>query len=162
VIERYVILASRIRLEVDSLERVVDRAERGIAAVHQHSKDQDLYLDAVALNLHDFYAGIERAFRQIATSLDHDLPSGPEWHRDLLRQMCLDLPEIRPPVISPESCESLEEFLRFRHVVQNIYAFEFDPERISLLVHRLRLTFDGVRGDLLNLAGYLEELASSS
>lgn len=161
MIERYIVLASRIRQEMDSIERVIDRAERGMAAARQHSQDQDIYLDSVALNLHDFYAGIERTFRQIATAVDHSAPSGPEWHRELLSQMCLTLPQIRSQVILPETAERLEEFLRFRHVVQNIYSFEFDPDRISQLVQRLHPAFEQVKRDLLAFANFLDGLADS-
>ncbi len=51
-------LAERIRDEIVELDRVVARA----AAAWEHGKvsaDQDYYLDAVALNLHGFYSGVE-------------------------------------------------------------------------------------------------------
>jgi hypothetical protein len=68
VIARYLVVAGRIRQEVANLERVVTRAERAVAAVRQRPEDQDLYLDAAALNLHDFYAGLERVFHHIAAA----------------------------------------------------------------------------------------------
>ena len=52
--------------ELVDLERVVARAERAIAAGRQSLENQDLYLDSAALNLHDFYDGSERIFRQMA------------------------------------------------------------------------------------------------
>ena len=50
----YLTLAARIDQELDDLERVVARAERGIEAARQRPEDQDLYIDSVALNMHDF------------------------------------------------------------------------------------------------------------
>jgi len=159
MIERYAVLAARVRQEIASLERVVDRAERAIAAARARPEEQDLYLDSAALNLHDFYAGLERIFRQIATAVDQSIPSGPEWHRELLRQMNIALPQMRPQVISEETIKAIDEYLRFRHVVQNVYSFEFEPERIQHLVQRLRPTFKELRVELLAFADFLDELA---
>jgi hypothetical protein len=159
MMERYTVVAARIRQELASVERVVERGERAMAAARRRAEDQDLYLDSAALSLHDFYAGLERIFRHIAAMLDQSAPSGPEWHRELLRQMNVSLPQIRPQVISDETARLIDEYLRFRHVVQNVYAFEFDPDRIELLVNRLRSSFEQVKRELLAFASFLDELA---
>ena len=59
MIEAYLLLADRIRQELSDLEQVVARAERAIQAARRQPEDQDLYIDSAALNLHDFYAGLE-------------------------------------------------------------------------------------------------------
>jgi hypothetical protein len=159
MIERYAVAAGRIRQELTIIEQAVDRSERATAAARQRSEDQDLYLDSAALNLHDFYAGLERIFRHIATNVDRSVPSGHEWHRGLLRQMNMALPQIRPQVISDETIQTIDEFLRFRHVVQNVYAFEFDSGRIERLVQRLRPSFEQVQVELLAFADFLDKLA---
>lgn len=158
MIKRYAIVAARIRQELTSLERVVNRAERAIAAARQRPEEQDLYLDSAALNLHDFYAGLERIFRHVAAMVDQSVPSGPEWHRELLRQMNVDLSQIRPQVISAETVKTVDEYLRFRHVVQNIYTFEFDPERIEHLVQHLRPSFEQAKVELLAFTDFLDKL----
>jgi len=158
MIERYAVVAARIRQELSSIEHVVDRAERAIAAARQRPAEQDLYLDSAALNLHDFYAGLERIFRQIAATVDQSVPSGPEWHRELLRQMGVALPPTRPQVLSDKTLRTVDAFLRFRHVVQNVYAFEFDPERIEQLVQRLRPSLKQVTDELLAFADFLDSL----
>ncbi len=86
MIERYLVVASRIRQELADLERVVTRAEQAMGLA-RNSTEHDFYLDSAALNLHDFYGGLERVFRHIAADVDQSIPGGPEWHRDLLRQI---------------------------------------------------------------------------
>lgn len=140
------------------MERVVARIERAMAAVREKPVDQDFYLDSAALNLHDFYAGLERIFQRIAETLDRSLPSGPEWHSELLRQMSMALPSVRPQVLSAETAKSLDEYLRFRHVVRKVYTFEFDPERIGRLVQRLRPVFAGTEAELVAFADFLDQL----
>ena len=109
-------------------------------------------------NLHDFYAGLERIFHQIATTIDGNLPTGREWHRDLLQQMQTDLPDLRPPVLSNEAGQALDEFLRFRHVVRNIYAFQFDPESVERLVQLMSPAFHQAQTELLAFAEFLEQV----
>lgn len=162
MIERFAVAAARIRQELGSLEQVVNRAERALAGARQNLEDSDLYLDSVALNLHDFYAGLERVFRHIGLTVDRSVPTGRDWHRELLQQMGVPLADIRPPVLSGEAVKSADEYLRFRHVVQNIYAFEFDPGRVETLVLGLRPAFERLRGELTAFADFLDDLARRS
>jgi len=153
------VLAARIRQELETLEKVATRAKRALALAHKYPDDEDLYLDAVALNLHDFYTGLERVFYQIAATLDEAVPESRDWHQKLLRQMAKERPQIRPAVISEETRESLDEYLRFRHVVRNIYAFEFDSERLGRLVQGLDFVLPRIHKELQAFAQFLERLA---
>ena len=56
--ERLIRLVERIRSELVDLNRLVERAKEGLRRAQR--SDDDLYLDSVALNLHGFYAGLER------------------------------------------------------------------------------------------------------
>lgn len=159
MIQAYLALITRIHQELKDLENVVARAERGIQAARQRPEDQDLYIDSAALNLHDFYAGLERVFQQISSTVDGTMPGRQNWHQALLQQMQADLPESRPPVLSVEVAEMLDEFLRFRHVVRNIYAFQFDPERIARLVSQMRPALTHVQADLLRFVSFLQQVA---
>lgn len=158
MIESYVVLAGRIRKELNDLERLISRANRAMDSAKRNPQDSDLYIDSASLNLHDVYSGFERVFKLIAATVDGNVPSSAEWHRDLLEQMGLDLPQVRPPVLTSDSIQQLDEYLRFRHVVRNVYTFSFDPERIERLVKELRPAFDQIRQELLTFAGFLEKV----
>lgn len=160
--ERVRRVAARIRQELAAIERVVRRAGRAMAAARRRPDEQDLYLDSAVLCLHDFYTGMERIFQQIAAGLDEAVPSGRDWHEALLLQMAAERLPDRPAVIAEATREALEEYLRFRHVVRNIYAFEFDPGRVGRLVERLEDGFGRARRDLLAFADFLEQLASGN
>lgn len=158
MIEGYIVLAGRIRKEIDEIERLVSRAKRALTTARKNPEDTDLYIDSASLNLHDAYSGFERVFRQIAATVDGNVPDGVEWHRELLEQMSLDLPKVRPPVLTSDSIERLDEYLRFRHVVRNVYTFSLDPERVGRLVKEIEPTFKQVRRELLAFAGFLEKV----
>ena len=119
---------------------------------------QDLFLDSAALNLHDYYSGLERIFSRIATVVDANLPAGVNWHQQLLMQMQHDIPDIRPPVISAHVAGTLDEFRRFRHVVRNIYAFQFDLAQVARLVALMINSFPQIRSEIQEFAQFLKQV----
>ena len=150
---------NRDKSQMHDLFQVVERVERAVQAVQRTSDDTDLYLDSAALNLHDFYAGLERVFRLIATQVEQSIPRAAEWHGELLHQMGTDVTGVRPAVLSGETVAALDEYLRFRHVVRNVYAVSFERERIERLAERVRPLFEQVRDELLSFAEVLDGLA---
>jgi hypothetical protein len=156
MIPGYQVLATRIRAELEDLARSVRRAERAWQAAQRAGAEQDMFIDSAALNLHGFYAGVERLFEAAALQLDGSLPKGEAWHRDLLDQMTLDLPGWRPPIISAAVMEMLDEYRRFRHVVRNVYADSLDPLRVGELVTRLTPLWAQLQNELAAFADFLE------
>jgi hypothetical protein len=69
-----------------------------------------------------------------------------------------DLPDLRPPVLSTEAINGLDEYLRFRHVVRNVYAFTLDAERIERLVKHLSPAFQRVQAELFDFTEFVEQL----
>jgi hypothetical protein len=161
MIARYRLLAERLRVELENLERVVGWAEGALDRAIRNPQDQDYYLAAAALDLHGFYAGLERLFELIADEMDNSRPGGVRWHRNLLAQMALAVPDLRPAVVAPDTAAALTEYLEFRHVVRNVYTFNLKPDRIAQLVRDLRPTFDQTRRELLAFAGFLNTVSTA-
>ncbi|MFB6272771.1 MAG: hypothetical protein ABEL51_07760 [Salinibacter sp.] len=156
----YRAVAGRIRQELDDIEEICDRAE-AIWGRYQESGDE-YYVDAAALNVHDFYAGLERIFETIARQVDESVPEGPHWHEDLLDQMGSSIPSTRPAVLSRDLRRRLANYRGFRHVVRNVYAVDFDPEQLTPLVRRLPAVRDDVTQELRAFATTLEEIAQET
>ena len=76
MISRHIVSAERIRSELENIEEVVTRVRRAAEASEGDSVNSDLYWDAIALNLHDFYTGLERVLRYIAAEVDGHVPAG--------------------------------------------------------------------------------------
>lgn len=154
--EKVTSLAARIQASLPDVEHVVDRAQFLLAQAKTY--DDDGYLDGVALNLHGFYAGIERIFEDIARTMEGEVPQGPEWHRDLLLQMAAKVNSIRPAVISSSTRKCLDEYRGFRHVIRNVYTFNLRPSRLEELTTDLRPCYEATARDLANFIAFLEEL----
>lgn len=112
----------------------------------------------MALNLHSYYTAIERIFEDIARTIDENIPTGSDWHRSLLLQMSAEVDQKRQAVIRRETRYCLEEYRGFRHVVRNVYAFNFRPGRLKELVTGLPGCFEMVKTDLLEFIQLLESI----
>jgi hypothetical protein len=156
-VSEYTALVGRLHESTKELERVIKRAEN--LREKALKTGDDGYWDAVALNLHGFYVGVERIFEDIARSIDESVPDGPDWHRELLLQVSADLSTVRPPVISRESRNCLDEYRGFRHLVRNVYTFNLRPSRLAELVENLAKCFRLVENDLNKFAEFLNQLS---
>jgi hypothetical protein len=70
----YIALIGRIKRILQDLERVVSRAESLMDKAKRTGDDG--FLDGVALNLHGFYAGVEKIFEDIARTLEKNILDG--------------------------------------------------------------------------------------
>lgn len=155
--QAYLSLAGRIRADLLDLERLAAR----ILHIWQQAAESayDYYVDAVALNLHSFYSGIERTLELIADVVDQTKPSGARWHDELLRQMAAEMPGVRPAVLSLQARDQFDRFRGFRHVVRNVYAFSLDPDLIGVLIQHLPSAMETVSQELGAFADFLEQVA---
>jgi hypothetical protein len=152
----YLILSQEIKNELNNIERVVERTSKVWAQLQKAPAEQEVYVESAALNLQSFYTGLERIFQLIAERLDQELPSGKHWRTDLLTQAGLDLPGLRPPVISHTTQNLLDDYRSFRHRVRNIYTYHIDPQKVEALALDLPEVFAAFRTDLDKFLDFLD------
>ncbi len=153
--ERFVRLAAAVRQQREQIARIVVEALEA-STEFADKAPQVLELRGIGAILHDFYTGIEHLFEKIAPELNGGLPAGASWHRELLENMALDLPGVRPPVLGSETVHALGEFLRFRHLFRNLYGFKLEWTRIRSLLDRLPETWKAVEADLDRFLAFLD------
>jgi hypothetical protein len=100
----------------------------------------EIELSALAATLHSFYTGVENIFKRVTVELDDEPVRGDAWHRDLLQRMKIATTH-RAALLSAELHDTLNEYLRFRHVFRSAYSFDLDWQKMSPLVLRLEETF---------------------
>jgi hypothetical protein len=120
-VERFVGLRADIQQELKNLDRLTSEARLLLVDVPKQPTFREIR--AAGSILHDFYTAVERIFRRIAAEVDAGLPSGPDWHIQLLLRMAASMPDTRPPVISESLKDDLSEYLRFRHLFRHVYGF---------------------------------------
>ncbi len=151
-------MSNRLRKQVEAEHEQLRR----LLATHEplvrkcaDSEPDAIELSALAAMLHSFYTGIENIFRRVQLELGEELPQGPGWHRQLLHAMTRS-GRSRPPVISSGLEESLRDYLAFRHVFRQAYAFQLKWARMSQLVLRCEATLAWLEKEL---GAFLDTLA---
>lgn len=137
------VVARRLAAEVES--ELSSLAALGEELAKAPRRDDTYSLRARGSILHDFYNGVERVFLRIARELNGGVPRGDQWHRDLVDDMTLVIPEVRPAVIDQNLARALGDYLRFRHLFRNVYGGVLDAERMASLERRLPETLAGFR-----------------
>jgi hypothetical protein len=89
------LLAAETRAERSRIDRTVAELTAAVAAGDRLDSTRLHLYGAVAL-LETFYGGVEKALLPIAAA-SASVPDGSAWHRRLLDDSTLDLPQIRPP-----------------------------------------------------------------
>jgi hypothetical protein len=74
--------------------------------------------------------------------------------------MALDIAGLRPAVLSQDTVDLLDEFMRFRHRIRNIYSFNLIPDRVKNLVEKFPIVLEKAKGDLSAFVQFLEEISS--
>jgi hypothetical protein len=157
VIPRYRVFIERITIDLAEVRRAAEKAQAAFLVAKRGGPDETYYLDSAALNLHGFYNRVEHLFGWLAREIDGIVPSGASWHRELLAQLELAVPTARPAVIRATTRASLEEYLRFRHLVRNLYTRDFAPAKMMELMDGLPSTLQSLETDLVNFREFLSE-----
>lgn len=103
---------------------------------------------ALGVDLHGFYTGVERVFEAIAVNLDQKVPTGSEWHKELLKQMTAAIPGVREPVISQSTFSSLDDLRAFRHVMRSHYGHKLKPELVFKLAVKVPGCYQALEQEL--------------
>lgn len=90
-------------------------------------------ITALVSVLHSFYNGLENIFLTVAKRIDKDVPTGTQWHRDLLYSM-IQSTSNRAAVLSDELSLQLTDYLGFRHFYRHSYSFILECEKLEELV----------------------------
>ena len=124
-------LAAEIEHDLERLDQLRDELATA------PGDDDTFTLRARGSMLHDFYSGVERVFVRIAEELNGGVPQGERWHRQIITDMSLEIPDVRPAVIDAALAEDLVDYLRFRHLFRNVYGSTLDAKRMRPLEERL-------------------------
>jgi hypothetical protein len=132
--------------EREQLQRLLSGIQRLLTKCRD-TAPTEIELSALAATLHSFYTGVENIFKRVAVELDGDPVRGDAWHRELLQRMKTGTAR-RPALLSEELHDTLNEYLRFRHVFRNAYSFDLDWRKMSPLVLRMEETFQKLENAL--------------
>lgn len=107
--------------------------------------------------LEHYYTALETLFLRVSRFFENRL-SRDKWHQDLLDKMLLEVPGVRPRVVSRATYEILRELIRFRHFRRYYYEQDYDWDRLDFLRKKLEELFPLLEADLARFTSFLTVL----
>ena len=104
----------------------------------------------------------EHIFERVAETFENQIGDKSQWHAQLLRRMSLDIPDLRPRLVSDEAYECLDELRRFRHVFRSAYTIKLDAARLKLVIRRARRLRKLFPGELSRFQAFLDQIGRTS
>jgi hypothetical protein len=145
--------------EQQRLGRLVRSLEELRSLLDQPDRRSQELIEAAALRLHSFYTAVERCLLLVSRVINGGTPSqGQGWHRRLLERMAMAT-EQRPGLLREETQIDLQAYLRFRHLVRNLYSDELRAEPIALLIRDLPAVWRKLSEDLDGFREWLATMA---
>ena len=136
----FTVLRMRIENELRQIKKVVGRVEKAVSELSQ--EPPDVIVAGLAGYIHSFYNGLEKIFDLIAEYIDNFVPHDKAWHKELLKQMTLEIQGVRPAVLTKELAAALEDYLEFRHFFRHSYSFDLDWDELKPKAENLKPTFE--------------------
>ncbi len=153
---------ARLSAEIDiDAKALIARAEETQALLNKWRTRAALEraeLMLVAANLHGYYTALETLCERVARQLDEHVPAGPTWHVDLLSQMQIEVPGLRPRVINPSVLDELQELRKFRHFFRHAYVLEFDPILVQGHAERLGRVHQPIAQSIASFRAHMDQV----
>lgn len=123
-------------LEITREFEVMQRKIRRLDSA-ENVEDKDSHIRAIAGCIHGIYGGMEKILKDLINYIDGVLPTGDDWHIQLLRRAKYPNEGVRPAIISEATFLSLDNLRGFRHVFRGRYHTNLIP---ALIIERAEET----------------------
>ncbi len=152
------LLKTDISDELCRLERAVRDFEQAMNEIDFAAEDVRAYdKAAIGSYIHGFYTGCEHIFRMISNFFENELDAQ-HWHADLLKRMKLEIPGVRPKVLTNDVIAELDIYRGFRHVFREAYGYELDWKRLKPLAERMPDVAGKTFAQIMRFAANLPDL----
>ncbi|TVQ19192.1 MAG: antitoxin [Spirochaetaceae bacterium] len=152
-------LLAELNTDVRDLNLVVAENARAWKRI-EHGATDSLDWAALGYTIHNVYGVMENYCVRVAKFFENGL-EGESWHRELLRRMTLDIPTIRPALLTEETCALVDELRSFRHLFRNLYARPLDPDRTRLVQGKVGPATDAFVDAHRGFAAKMQQIASA-
>ena len=140
-------LQASVAAERDAMGRLCARitAREPTLAAGQASEGAEA---VIAVSLHHYYTAVETLLTRIAREVDEDVPHGGSAHKRLLDQLSVEIPGVRPKVLSTQSYAELDALRRFRHFFRHAYVVDLDSVQLAARAAAIRGLHESVCVDI--------------
>jgi hypothetical protein len=146
------------------LELHLSRARREVASINALASDKTIderTLWAIAGHLQAFYTGCGTVLSRALEKFEGLPDAGPDSHVRLLQQATLDVPTVRPPIITTQTATALHPYRAFRHFFRYAYEVDLVWDRMAPKAENVSAVFASFEHDVHGFAAFLQTAANS-
>jgi hypothetical protein len=111
-----------------------------------------------AMKVQQLYTAIEDLMKSVAINFENSIEDYKKYHYELIRVLSLDIPDVRPALLSTESLKILDKLRSFRHFVRHGYNYELDKDELKLIQDKLIHSFELVQKDIIVFSDFTKSL----
>ena len=134
--EQVVIFLAEFMQQFEQIISIYSTLERKTSKLTADHISAEL-VESTGYWLHNLYCAHEDLFKIVASFWENNIGTNGAYHKNLLKRMMLQIPGIRPALLSEESFKALDELRAFRHVFRHAYSYGLDDERVIFLLRRV-------------------------
>lgn len=149
--EKYAILIGYFDKQILIIRKLYEE----IKPVDVHFYDKKFLF---AVKTQQFYTAIEDLLKQIAKAFENHIESMREFPKELLTRMNIDIPSIRPAVISKTSLLFLDKIRDSLHFILHAYDCELDEKELQIIQNKLLSEFKYLENDLQIFRKFIQTL----
>lgn len=114
-----------------------------------------------ALKAQQFYTAIEDLLKQVAKAFENNIQDPSIFHKELLMRMHMEIPKIRPQLLSDESLLLLDKVRAFRHFIRHAYDCELLESELREIQNKLITHYQTLDKDFIGFRGFVEDLSKN-
>ncbi len=130
---RLILLKTDLRGQMNSITNIhlklQGRADRF------NSADEPL-LESIGYQIHNLYGATEDLLKVVAHYFENNVGDASQWHSALLQRMSLEVPGIRPALLSSQSYTILNSLRGFRHFFRHAYGSNIEWEQLQINLNK--------------------------
>ena len=139
-------LKIKISFEISQIDKLLNESQL-LQDLCKLKVPDFIELSAAAMVLHSFYNGVENIILMIFKNFEEKLPSGNNWHIELLEKATTQNGN-RKIIFNSELKNQLEEYRKFRHIVRHTYNYKLNWTMMEGIMNNVNHIWNKIKENL--------------
>jgi len=123
---------SLLRAEVErQMARITQVYETLAQRIDEIASGGSPLVESAAYQTHNYYSAIEDLLQLVAKAFENNIADVSRWHSELIDRMTLNIPGVRPPLLSTQTATLLHRLRGFRHFFRHAYDVPLDAAEVQ-------------------------------
>ena len=105
------VFLSEYEFQVDLIKIIYQRLSDKLVVFEKETPSREM-IDSAGYWMHNLYCAFEDLFKQVSSFWENSVSNDGDYHVNLLKRMIINIKDIRPPILSLDSYEYLNELRR--------------------------------------------------